>query len=31
VPGGASGEPPSEGTDWSGRIAELVKETLAGA
>ena len=31
VPAGASGEPPSEGTDWSGTIAELVKSTLAGA
>lgn len=29
VPPGASGEPPAEGTDWSGRIAALVKDTLA--
>ncbi len=29
VPLGASGVPPSDGTDWSGRITELVQETLA--
>ncbi len=31
VPPEAGAEPPSEGTDWSGRIAALVKETLAGS
>jgi 23S rRNA (cytidine1920-2'-O)/16S rRNA (cytidine1409-2'-O)-methyltransferase len=29
VPPGAGAELPSEGTDWSGRIAALVKDTLA--
>ena len=29
VPPAASCEPPCGGTDWAGRIAELVKETLA--
>ncbi len=29
VPLGASGVPPSDGTDWSGRITELVQKTLA--
>jgi 23S rRNA (cytidine1920-2'-O)/16S rRNA (cytidine1409-2'-O)-methyltransferase len=31
VPPGASGEVPADGTDWSGRIAALVKETLTEA
>jgi 23S rRNA (cytidine1920-2'-O)/16S rRNA (cytidine1409-2'-O)-methyltransferase len=31
VPPGASGALPADGTDWSGRIAALVKDTLAEA
>ncbi len=31
MPPGASGELPTDGTDWSGRITALVKDTLAEA